>query len=67
MNIVIADDDMFVSGALKTILQASGKITVAATGSDGTEAVDLRQNPSAGRASHGYPYGRKKRNWDASA
>ena len=41
MNIVIADDDMFVSGALKTILEASGKITVAATGSDGTEAVDL--------------------------
>ena len=41
MKIVIADDDIFVSGALKTILEASGKITVAATGSDGTEAVDL--------------------------
>lgn len=41
MNIVIIDDDIFVSGALKTILEASGKITVAATGSDGTEAVDL--------------------------
>lgn len=41
MKIVIVDDDIFVSGALKTILEASGKITVAATGSDGTEAVDL--------------------------
>lgn len=41
MKILIADDDIFVSGALKTILEASGKITVAATGSDGTEAVDL--------------------------
>ena len=41
MKIVIVDDDVFVSGALTTILEASGKITVAATGSDGTEAVDL--------------------------
>lgn len=41
MKIVIVDDDIFVSGALTTILEASGKITVAATGSDGTEAVDL--------------------------
>ena len=41
MKIVIVDDDIFVSGALTTILEASEKITVAATGSDGTEAVDL--------------------------
>lgn len=41
MKIVIVDDDIFVSGALTTILEASGKITVAATGSDGTETVDL--------------------------
>ena len=32
MNIVIIDDDIFVSGALKTILEASGDITVSATG-----------------------------------
>lgn len=41
MKIVIVDDDIFVSGALTTILEASGKITVAATGSDGTEAAEL--------------------------
>ena len=35
MNIVIIDDDIFVSGALKTILEASGDITVSATGTDG--------------------------------
>ena len=28
MNIVIVDDDIVVSGALKTILEASGDITV---------------------------------------
>ena len=35
MNIVIVDDDIVVSGALKTILEASGDITVSATGTDG--------------------------------
>lgn len=34
MNIVIVDDDIVVSGALKTILEASGDITVSATGTD---------------------------------
>ena len=28
MKIVIVDDDIFVSGALTTILEASGKVTV---------------------------------------
>ena len=41
MKIVIIDDDIFVSGALKTILEASGDITVSATGSDGKEAAEL--------------------------
>ncbi len=41
MNVLIVDDDIFVSGALKTILESSGDITGPATGSDGKEAVDL--------------------------
>ena len=41
MNIVIIDDDIFVSGALKTILEASGDITISATGTDGKDAVRL--------------------------
>lgn len=41
MNVLIVDDDIFVSGALKTILESSGDITVPATGSDGKEAVAL--------------------------
>ena len=41
MKIVIVDDDIFVSGALTTTWEASEKITVAATGSDGKEAVEL--------------------------
>ena len=39
MKIVIVDDDIFVSGALTTILEASGKVTVAASGTDGKEAA----------------------------
>ena len=41
MKLVIIDDDCLVSGALKTILEASGEVTVAATGTDGTDAVRL--------------------------
>ena len=41
MKIVIVDDDIFVSGALTTILKASGKVTVAASGTDGKEAAEL--------------------------
>ena len=41
MKIVIVDDDIVVSGALKTILEASGKVTVAASGTDGKEAAEL--------------------------
>lgn len=41
MNIIIVDDDILVTQALKTILECSGKVTVAATGSDGTDAVRL--------------------------
>lgn len=41
MKIVIVDDDIFVSVALTTILEASGKVTVAASGTDGKEAAEL--------------------------
>lgn len=41
MKIVIVDDDIFVSGALTTILEASGKVTVATSGTDGKEAAEL--------------------------
>ena len=41
MNIIIVDDDVLVTEALKTILEASGKVTVIATGSDGADAVEL--------------------------
>lgn len=41
MNIVIADDDFLVTTALKTILEASGQVTVLGTGTDGTDAVKL--------------------------
>jgi len=41
VNIVIVDDDRFVSGALKTILEVSEEITVDAVGEDGAEAVAL--------------------------
>ena len=41
MKIVVVDDDVFVSGALTTILEASGKVTVAASGTDGKEAAEL--------------------------
>lgn len=41
MKIVIVDDDVFVSGALTTILEASEKVTVAASGTDGKEAAEL--------------------------
>ena len=41
IKVVIIDDDIFVSGALKTILESSGDITVPATGFDGKEALEL--------------------------
>jgi len=41
MRIVIVDDDKFILGALKTILEADEDITVAGTGQDGSEAVRL--------------------------
>lgn len=44
MNIVIIDDDIFVSGALKTILETSGDITVSATGTDGKDDSKIIQN-----------------------
>ena len=41
MNIIIVDDDPFVSLSLKTILEASGEINVLEIGNNGTEAVAL--------------------------
>lgn len=41
MNVVIIDDDKFVTSALKAILEASGAVTVPAMGTDGSEAVKL--------------------------
>ena len=41
MNIVIVDDDFLVTTALKTILEASKKVSVLATGTDGQDAVAL--------------------------
>lgn len=41
MNIVIVDDDILVSNALKTILETGEDITVTGMGQDGEEAVKL--------------------------
>ncbi|MDD6102852.1 MAG: response regulator transcription factor [Clostridiales bacterium] len=41
MKIVLVDDDAFVLMALKTILEADGKIDVIATGSSGADAIEL--------------------------
>lgn len=41
MNVLIIDDDIFVSGALKTILESNKDIQVPATGSDGKDALEL--------------------------
>ena len=43
MRIVIVDDDVFISGALKTILEADEDVTVVGTGADGTDAIELYQ------------------------
>lgn len=47
MNVIIIDDDKFVTSALKAILEASGDVTVPATGTDGSEAIELyeKHNP----------------------
>ena len=47
MNVIIIDDDKFVTSALKAILEASGDVTVPAAGTDGSEAIELyeKYNP----------------------
>ena len=47
MNVIIIDDDKFVTSALKAILEASGDVTGPATGTDGSEAIELyeKYNP----------------------
>lgn len=41
MRIIIVDDDRLVSLSLKTIVESSGEIDVAATGGSGADAVEL--------------------------
>ena len=41
MDIIIIDDDFLVTTALKTILEADGKVKVIATGSNGEDAIRL--------------------------
>ncbi len=41
MKIIIVDDDYLVSLSLKTILEASGEVTVAEIGKNGKEAISL--------------------------
>ncbi len=41
MNIVVVDDDRLVALSLKTILESTGCITIAAIGGSGQEAVEL--------------------------
>lgn len=41
MNIIVIDDDRLVAVSLKTILESTGSITVAAIGNSGAEAVAL--------------------------
>lgn len=41
MKIIVIDDDFLITTALKTILEADGEIQVAATGSDGSDALPL--------------------------
>ena len=44
MDIIVIDDDKLVALSLKTILENSGKVTVAAMGSSGKEAIELYRN-----------------------
>lgn len=46
MKIVIVDDDKFVCMSLKTIIQSAADITVAATGCNGAQAIDLYREHS---------------------
>lgn len=41
MNIIVIDDDRLVALSLKTILESTGKVTVAAMGESGQQAVEL--------------------------
>lgn len=41
INIIIIDDDFLVTASLKTILEATGRVHVLATGNDGTDAISL--------------------------
>ena len=51
MKVVIVDDDQLVALSLKTILEADARVTVVATGTDGTDAA----KGAPGCSSDGYP------------
>ena len=61
MNLIIIDDDPFVTGALKILLEANPNITVLASGSNGKEAVIPLPPASAGHFADGYSNGRNGR------
>ena len=44
MNIIVIDDDRLVALSLKTILESTGKVTVAAMGESGQQAVELYES-----------------------
>ena len=44
MNIAVIDDDNLVALSLKTILESTGKINVAAMGASGSDAIDIYKN-----------------------
>lgn len=44
MNVIVIDDDRLVAISLKTILESTGDITVAAIGNSGSDAVELYRN-----------------------
>ena len=44
MNIAVIDDDKLVALSLKTILESTGKINVAAMGASGSDAIDIYRN-----------------------
>ena len=54
MKVVIVDDDKLVAMSLKTIVESDKDIEVLATGSSGSEAIELFEQ-------HGYTYGRNDR------
>ena len=66
MRIVIADDDMLVSGALRTILEKDQDIEVQGIASNGKEAIELyrKYEPNERSGGIGRDFKRKTRGKD---